>query len=1483
MIYESDLPAMNINSISLAPHAADRAAENQDRRKWVSWMKEIEKKVEKDVSIEFFQNKYCTIHEIERELEKYPEDFVVGEEPTWWVMGSSKTEPPRKTERQQKSASSSGQRSQTAGGSVPQPGAPSGGSQASDAVRIDNEIIDSIFRMNSGGDDDRWVIINPTAGHDTYTSFEGGITLGGATVNVKFNIDNNTGYPILQTVFGPCLAEGKNATYWECMLRCLTSSLLHFEEKTSAEKIILSYVGKGNAAWLQLYAFLCAQTGCLFTGRLPGAKAINALIQAEKNPDNAPGQLNRIIKRQKRSPIREATIRDMMIQKKSFLVLDWPLRAVNAKGSTKTFQMMVNEQGWTNIEERSYYGSSEQVSSPNDTLNIISRLQKLDKLIAERRRRDMDDSPMSVHIWMSLYDWVCMRGCGWQVTTNPIIDSLQKAISDLVNSCKGLVVVCVNRDVAFHGGRGDLGTIANKVSEICKAAGALVTENDRLWRVVHALTGKNYKIPGNSNLQHFLLKRLLIEKSIDAVAPSNTFVRELEEMCINEPDLRFNIPKNMEESKVKFEYKPTFTAQSKRKQEQQYEGHGEQDAFGKADVSDPRLRWYTVTELSKFICELCDKEMQKSKSKVLGPNSKYNPSSCVNCCANWNADTNGIARSIEGKKMYTRLFAECVVAIPDLQNLMVDVNNIQAMITIIRELAYSKLKKELSHVGFVSMTVDQAAQFYNNGHGRQLCASRDVFVCKNSEGVEERMSIFLIDKDLGNVAYSSWIKSVLDQGTMYELLGQTTNEESLGDVVEMVLGFFEVMSYFQHELPLWKDAWKIKREFEQSIVRHLAGNVNYTTGQNRKRNRPSAQLGVPTREVLDIMNKVKPRHPRSLITEPSAQGSKRKATEGGDEGLGQAPDPSRSSQPNAEKEDKKQRVLDGRRAALGFLESMEKCMGDMGICKKCANLAHDGDCKDIEEAAGTEKAMKMLRELLSSDPVSSDEDMGDAEEPSSPTSKERKKGGRAGKETIEMYSYTINLVEMADTAEGGELQCGGVDLTYNPCGDSRTFKKTLEIGCDTIPCYIPKYGDVCDVHMPRAYASIVDPRYFPRGAILEQVDVMQLGKSVNFCIAPFDGAPLCRIGDDRSVFATRDQANQLSHDLCRVLRHKIGNCRGSAFRCDEGGWVDIDAVIDDRNNDIFPPSTSRAKRYMGIMEVIKWQESGHKKSRFQVLAVRFPSIMNPNDTRAAREEMTKAGVDRDDIDRMFNRCDGWYRPWCIRVTTGHSDFGFMSSSALANRYSARMGDSLGGAFHVTYVENLPSIVRCGLVPGGIDGGNRLALHFGAFAPWDEMNVATKTTLRNVRRGDPIAIIYIPSATLARYGAGVAANGTFMVFDVIPFYEVKSIWIGKSPFGLAKATEGSAWSTLTSRERTRSVWRTRSALALSTHPKSRQRCSSRTSQRSARGWRRLRQVPIICTTSLTWSIVPANYIELTRWKSSTHRSTRSGTKSAKSSS
>ena len=259
--------------------------------------------------------------------------------------------------------------------------------------------------------------------------------------------------------------------------------------------------------------------------------------------------------------------------------------------------------------------------------------------------------------------------------------------------------------------------------------------------------------------------------------------------------------------------------------------------------------------------------------------------------------------------------------------------------------------------------------------------------------------------------------------------------------------------------------------------------MSKTTDQNRRRNKPSAQLGTPTKEVLDIINMIKPKHPYSLVIEQANQGSKRKASEGGSEDRGPVPDQSQSSQPKEEKEERKQRAIDGWRAALKFLDSMEKCMEDKGICAMCANAAHDGDCKKIEDAAGHDKAMKRIRELLSSEHVSSDEEMGDAEEPSSSTPKEHKTRRQTGKETIEMYSYTMNLVEMADMAEGGELQCGGVDLTFNPCGDHRTFTATLERGCDTIPCYIPRAGDASSVDLPWAYMSMTDPRVFPNHSI----------------------------------------------------------------------------------------------------------------------------------------------------------------------------------------------------------------------------------------------------------------------------------------------------------------------------------------------------------------------------------------------------------------
>ena len=79
----------------------------------------------------------------------------------------------------------------------------------------------------------------------------------------------------------------------------------------------------------------------------------------------------------------------------------------------------------------------------------------------------------------------------------------------------------------------------------------------------------------------------------------------------------------------------------------------------------------------------------------------------------------------------------------------------------------------------------------------------------------------------------------------------------------------------------------------------------------------------------------------------------------------------------------------------------------------------------------------------------------------------------------------------------------------------------------------------------------------------------------------------------------------------------------SVMKVDGSTLTRSSAIITDYGVDLFPPNTSKEGRYMAIVEVMKWQDSGYRKSRFQILAVRFPSSMNPNDmpSRAARQEL----------------------------------------------------------------------------------------------------------------------------------------------------------------------------------------------------------------------------------------------------------------------
>ena len=68
---------------------------------------------------------------------------------------------------------------------------------------------------------------------------------------------------------------------------------------------------------------------------------------------------------------------------------------------------------------------------------------------------------------------------------------------------------------------------------------------------------------------------------------------------------------------------------------------------------------------------------------------------------------------------------------------------------------------------------------------------------------------------------------------------------------------------------------------------------------------------------------------------------------------------------------------------------------------------------------------------------------------------------------------------------------------------------------------------------------------------------------------------------------------------------------------------------------------------------------------------------------------------------------------------------------------------------------------------------------GVFAPWDSENISTKTATHNIKEGDDLIAIYVPTRKLSVYQSEVTSGGTIVAFETIPFKEIGAIWRFKS--------------------------------------------------------------------------------------------------------
>ena len=185
--------------------------------------------------------------------------------------------------------------------------------------------------------------------NESVTVIEQCTAFGNLNIGVSFVVHRRSGVVIPTTKFGPEVKAGKNASYSERCLRQLVSTLLIFDERRKAERIIAAYLNKPNLAWLQLYAYICAKTGCLYSAKLPGATALKALIDGHDNSDTANAGI-------KRCQADEGPLRAIEQCRDKDQVLHDPLLAVEAKNwkRIRTFQSHMHDNGWNNVIEMSY-------------------------------------------------------------------------------------------------------------------------------------------------------------------------------------------------------------------------------------------------------------------------------------------------------------------------------------------------------------------------------------------------------------------------------------------------------------------------------------------------------------------------------------------------------------------------------------------------------------------------------------------------------------------------------------------------------------------------------------------------------------------------------------------------------------------------------------------------------------------------------------------------------------------------------------------------------------------------------------------------------------------------------------------------------------------------------------------------------------------------------------------------------------------------
>ena len=267
--WESKLPAINMYAISVAPRGEDRTREIANRLMWESFIVLQDNQTKDEQQQRAFTNNLLYSKDDTKKLiDVFDENF--GEEGTSQGKRTLPQSPRRCRGLAPEVSSLMFHQARASGdttGRAPWRASYQPTGNTRDDGSVVNQTIQAILEISAKGEDDRWIMPEKHDVNESVTIIEQCTAFGNLNIRVSFVMHRKSGVVVPTTKFGPEVKAGKTASYWERYLRRLVTTLLIFDKRRKADRIVAAYLNKPNLAWPQLYAYICAKTGCLYSAK----------------------------------------------------------------------------------------------------------------------------------------------------------------------------------------------------------------------------------------------------------------------------------------------------------------------------------------------------------------------------------------------------------------------------------------------------------------------------------------------------------------------------------------------------------------------------------------------------------------------------------------------------------------------------------------------------------------------------------------------------------------------------------------------------------------------------------------------------------------------------------------------------------------------------------------------------------------------------------------------------------------------------------------------------------------------------------------------------------------------------------------------------------------------------------------------------------------------------------------------------------------